>query len=470
MPMVEAEVQAARRQLEQVLERKLFARSEQLSRLLRFLVEQHLKGRDAELKESVVGVEVFGRKPDYNPKTDPIVRTEVRRLRERLSEYYQNEGISDGVRIELPKGGYVPVLRSAAIESARLVAGSQAARRRPGRWLWAGAGVACVLGAAGLAWNGSLADIRSPAYDLCRRARSFEALPNLSGVETSIDLFQQAITKDPSFGPAYAGIAAGYVARSGFDRFDVAQRTEMLARGWAAAERAMQLDPSSADSQEALAMMQARQSQWEIAERGFRRAIQLAPREVLWRQHFVMFLLLPLDRVEEAIRELRAVEELDPLASQTHTLLSAALRSAGRFDEAFFHCQKGSETDQLRASCWADSLQRQGKSDEAVRILEPIWRGHLLEPGAQILGVAYARAGRREEAERIAEGLPRLGSKAQIFAALGDKDRTFELLAQMIPMGPARIGRDFLLSQNFAFLRGDPRLKALRKKVGLPEG
>ena len=65
---------------------------------------------------------------------------------------------------------------------------------------------------------------------------------------------------------------------------------------------------------------------------------------------------------------------------------------------------------------------------------------------------------------------PRLASKAQIYAALGDTDRTFEVLDQMAPMGPIRMGRDFLDSSNFAFLRGDPRLSELRKKVGLPLG
>ena len=54
-------------------------------------------------------------------------------------------------------------------------------------------------------------------------------------------------------------------------------------------------------------------------------------------------------------------------------------------------------------------------------MLEEVWRGHLMEPGAQALGIAYAKAGRREDAERIAAMLPRLASKAQVFAALGDK-------------------------------------------------
>src|SRR5262245_132168 len=108
MPITEVEIQAAREQLERTLGSKLFARSEQLSRLLRVLIEQHLEGRDGGLKESVIGVEVFGRRPDYDPKSDPIVRTEIRRLRQRLSEYYQSDGSADAVRFDVPRGGYVP--------------------------------------------------------------------------------------------------------------------------------------------------------------------------------------------------------------------------------------------------------------------------------------------------------------------------------------------------------------------------
>jgi tetratricopeptide (TPR) repeat protein len=471
--MVEAEIQAARQQLERTLGSKLFARSEQLSRLLRFLIEKHLEGSDRDLKESVIGVEVFGRRPDYDPKSDPIVRTEVRRLRQRLSEYYQNGGSADAVRFEVPKGGYVPAVRANDITPLNLLTAAPVNSRRHRRWLWVSlcAGLTFILGIVGLRQAGSWrhSNVSSPAYDLYLRARSLEALPNVTGVESSIDLFERAISKDPSFAPAYAGIAAGDAVRSGFDRLEPARRAEIIAHGWTAAQKSMQLDPRSPDSQEALAMMQARQSQWGLADRGFRSVIQLAPRDVLWRQHYAMYVLLPLGRVEESIQQLRLAEELDPLSPETHRLLSTALQAVRQYDEAFSHCQKGSDTDQLRAGCWAQNLWRQGKYEEAIRILEPVWNGHLLQPGAQALGMAYARAGRRDDAIRIAQGLPRLASKAQIFAALGDKDRTLELLDQMTPMGPARMGRDFLLSENFSFLRGDPRLKVLRKKAGLPE-
>ena len=60
-------------ELERVLSSSSFARSDRVSKLLRFLVERHIAGRDDELKESLIGVEVFGRRPDYDPKLDSTV-------------------------------------------------------------------------------------------------------------------------------------------------------------------------------------------------------------------------------------------------------------------------------------------------------------------------------------------------------------------------------------------------------------
>src|SRR5262249_23626344 len=76
---------AVREELERVLSSNCFARSERVSKLLRYLVERQLEGSENELKESIIGVEVFGRAPDYNPKVDSTVRTEAARLRARLS-------------------------------------------------------------------------------------------------------------------------------------------------------------------------------------------------------------------------------------------------------------------------------------------------------------------------------------------------------------------------------------------------
>jgi hypothetical protein len=104
MPILAAGEAAIRQELDRVLQSPGFARNERMSRFLQFVVQRTVEGRSAELKETVIATEVFGRPPDYNPKQDAIVRTEAGRLRARLGEYYSTEGASDAVVIELPRG------------------------------------------------------------------------------------------------------------------------------------------------------------------------------------------------------------------------------------------------------------------------------------------------------------------------------------------------------------------------------
>jgi len=111
------EGQLLKEELERVLASASFARSDRLSKLLRFLVERHVEGRDDELKESLIAVEVFGRRPGYDPKLDSTVRTEAVRLRARLNKYYSTEGTHNPLVLELPKGGYVPRCRPRPVTS-----------------------------------------------------------------------------------------------------------------------------------------------------------------------------------------------------------------------------------------------------------------------------------------------------------------------------------------------------------------
>lgn len=111
VPTAREDPQSALRQLECVLASPGFLRNERMSQFLRFLVEKHLEGHANQLKESVIAVEVFGRKPDHDPSQDSIVRTEAGRLRGRLAEYYMGQGKDDAIVIELPKGGYTPAFR-----------------------------------------------------------------------------------------------------------------------------------------------------------------------------------------------------------------------------------------------------------------------------------------------------------------------------------------------------------------------
>src|SRR5215472_12086729 len=98
-----------RKQLDRILSSAAFVRNERLSRFLSFVVQHALGGNTDQLKESLLGIEVFGRAPGYDTRSDSVVRTEAAKLRVRLTEYYTGEGASDQVIIELPKGGYTPV-------------------------------------------------------------------------------------------------------------------------------------------------------------------------------------------------------------------------------------------------------------------------------------------------------------------------------------------------------------------------
>lgn len=185
-----------------------------------------------------------------------------------------------------------------------------------------------------------------------------------------------------------------------------------------------------------------------------------------------LFLLWPLGRIEEALHELHTAEKADPLSSDVHQRLANVLLSAEQYDEAADQCKKVSEDQAQRA--WPLSRARlgQGRIGEAIQILEAE-QNPGLEPGSQVwgeLGYAYARAGRRQDAERLATVMPAMNplNQALVFAGLGDKDRVFEALNRAMTGGPFRIGRT-LTWPEMAFLRGDPRLRALRKRAGLPD-
>jgi len=103
--------EAVQAQLAKILGSQAFANSERLSRFLRFTVEQTLQGRSDQIKEYLLGLEVFDRNQSYDPRTDPIVRVEAGRLRSKLSEYYDNEGRNDSLLIQYRKGSYVPAFQ-----------------------------------------------------------------------------------------------------------------------------------------------------------------------------------------------------------------------------------------------------------------------------------------------------------------------------------------------------------------------
>ncbi len=296
------------------------------------------------------------------------------------------------------------------------------------------------------------------AYDLYLRARAFEDQSGLSGLEKSVPFFEKTIVKDPSFAPAYAGLAVAHAGISGFDRFDAAERSLMISKMQAAAQKAIELDPLLAEAHYALGMMYARDAQWDESEKSFRRSLVLDPNNAFTRNDLILYLLLPLGRIEEALAQARIADKTDPLSPQVQRIYRLVLFSVGRVEEGSAHCPQ---------PC-AEALILKGRASEAIPILEEQFNGRLSASGSGMLGRAYALVGRREEAEKIATAQWRPIEQASIFAAMGDKDRAFEALNRAIPLGPVRVGRDLTYAE-FALLRGDIRVRALRKKVGLPE-
>ena len=122
-----------------------------------------------------------------------------------------------------------------------------------------------------------------------------------------------------------------------------------------------------------------------------------------------------------------------------------------------------------KSECLGRARFWQGRVPEAIQILATVVDPDGTRRGEArgYLGYAYARTGRREEAEKLAVATGPF-NEAVIFAGLGDKDRAFEALDRGATAGPFRMGR-ILTWPELASLRGDPRVKALRKKVGLPE-
>jgi TolB-like protein/Tfp pilus assembly protein PilF len=595
MPPVAPE--AVRNQLERVLGSAGFARNERLSRFLRFVVQQSLEGKDEELKESVIAVEVFGRKPDFDSKRDPIVRTEAARLRARLNEYYLNGGSADPLIVDLPKGGYAPVFRgrdgTPAIPPERGNDGRQRSLVRvvaialacvlgvvSGAWIWRSRqhaapipiavlplenprhdpdgdyfsdgltseiirnlsiidGIVVRSQTSSFALKGRPRDIReagkqlgvdyilegsvfreaqklrigvqlirvrddvpiwsarfdrelkeilvvqdeisrgivnslrvhlgrgrrryeisTEAYDLYLRGWSIQFQRGLAGYSESIEPLETAVARDPSFAPAYAALAVAYAFRSGQPKFDDA---DQVTRMRAAANQAIRLDPLLPEAHAAIGLACAR----DAAEQSFHRAIELNPGESQPYRHLAFFVLFPLGRISEALEQFRKAERLDPLGPQTHYETASLLMASGRYTEAEAHCEKLPASFSTKTSCLLSAKLGQGRVNGVIAAAE-------LEPRNRrgldgILGCAYARAGRRRDAEELAAASTDPLGQAQVFVCLGDKDRAIEALDQAVSMGPFRMGR---VLENIRFktlLHGDPRLASLRKKVGLPE-
>ena len=154
----DAEREAIRQQLEKMLANPLFKYSKRYPNLLRYVVEQTLEGRASELKERSLGVEVFGREPDYDTNADPVVRATAAEIRKRIAQYYHEPGHSTEVRIDLSPRAYVPEfeipprVQPPAAETVMPKAALAASFLAALRWRPLAIGAVIVALAVALAW------------------------------------------------------------------------------------------------------------------------------------------------------------------------------------------------------------------------------------------------------------------------------------------------------------------------------
>src|SRR5262245_49911427 len=148
-----------RAQLERILASAGFATTDRLSRFLRYVVERSLAGEAGQLKEYVIGVEVFDRDDRYDPRLDSIVRVEAGRLRTKLDEYYNGPGRADPLVIQLRRGSYAPVFefRQALSRDEAIASGQPILAAARSRWRLALGLLAATFGiVAVLVWRSGI--------------------------------------------------------------------------------------------------------------------------------------------------------------------------------------------------------------------------------------------------------------------------------------------------------------------------
>ena len=211
------------------------------------------------------------------------------------------------------------------------------------------------------------------AYQLYVKGRILLPRRGLA-VPRAVECFQRAVTLDPEYAQAWAGLADAYTVLGycGFVRPE-----DCMAKGTEAARRAVAIDPSLAEAHNALACACLLDS-WDRAEaeREFLRALELNPRSVQARDWYALFYLqCTVGRLEEAVAQAKLALECDPLSSYAHTIVGFTCFGAGKHLESVQACQRAVELDPesfLARWCLHLALHNGGRFEEAVSVGESV--------------------------------------------------------------------------------------------------
>lgn len=316
------------------------------------------------------------------------------------------------------------------------------------------------------------------AWQAYLRGRYFWNRRTPEAHQKALEEFQQATRIDPRYALAYAGLADAYLLL-GSNPNRLLSRAEAMARGRAAALKALELDGDLAEAHTSLAFILVHYD-WKSAEaeKEFQRALMLNPSYATAYQWHA-FNLLVAGHPDDAVKELKKAQALDPLSLIIGADLAEIYAYMDRPREAEAEARRVLELDPtfLQARCWlAYALTAERRYDEAVAIFD---NRELNDDsyGLATLGYVYARAGRRGEARDMLERLIRLAKNdyglafnvASVYASMGDVDRMLPWLETAFS---ERSGALLLLNvvPQFAGVRTDPRFRAFAARAGLPAG
>jgi len=298
------------------------------------------------------------------------------------------------------------------------------------------------------------------------------------GFRKGRDYFQQAISRDPNYALAYAGLADAHNRLSGWN---AVSPHEGFPRARAAALKALELDDKLAEAHTMLGIVKLLYEwDWAGAEREFRQAIAINPSYADAHQMYSYYLSQAMGRYDEALAEMRRAQELDPLSLEKTTGIGDIFYYQRRYDQAREQYQRALEMDpKSGVTHWlmGNVHVKEARFEEAIAEYQkaiPLSGESPDEPAS--LACAYALSGKKREAQQVLAELQERSKRsyispviiAFIYAALGEKDQAFAWLDK------AYEGRDFILvllkaEPMFDNLRSDPRFANLVRRVGLPQ-
>ena len=292
-------------------------------------------------------------------------------------------------------------------------------------------------------------------------------------IEHRIADFKDAIRMDPTFAPAYVGLAGTYISYQ--DIFVGAPPSEIRPKAISAARKALELDPELAEAHAVLAEMYQKQWKWAESEAEYKRALELKPNDASAHRGYSYWLACQ-GRTQEALPWVERGRELDPLGSAD--TIGFVLLMARRYDESIreYRSVLAVHPDYTNAR-WGlgFALIVNNQTDQAIPELEKTVAMMNRSPGSlDMLATAYAHAGRRKDALSLINELKKRRQRDYVpsgafitsYLALGDYDQAFFWYYEAYKEQSA-ILQWLKVDPLFDPVRGDPRFQELLRRVGL---